>query len=134
MKQRQNHRLVLVIAGEAEGGEIGEPIDMVDVPLQVTLHLQGAAPFLEGEHGLPVEPEVGFVEVLVEAIADLLVFEFLLRGQEEFEKLFLGLLVQGEVMSGGELMAAVVRRPAEGLVRILFVKPIVFVQDGDFGV
>ena len=134
LHQGEDHRLVLVITGEAEGCEIRKPIDAVDETLQITLHLQGAAPFLEGEHGLPIKPEIGTVEVIVEAVADLLVLQILLGGEEELEELILGFFVQGEVVPGGELFPAVGSGPAKRVVGVFFVQPTVFVEDGNVGI
>ena len=61
----QDDGLVLVIPGEAEGREVGQTADVVDIPLEVELHLEGAVPVLKGEHGAPVEPEVGVEHLIV---------------------------------------------------------------------
>jgi len=74
--KRKNHAFVLVVLRETKGREIGQPIDMVAISLQIPLHFQSAAPTLEGEHRLPIEPEVAAPEMIIEEIADLLAFQF----------------------------------------------------------
>ena len=71
LDHRQNHRLVLVVAGEPQRAEVRQSADMVDVAADVQLHLQRAMPVLEGEHGAPVEPEVGVEHLIVKKVGDL---------------------------------------------------------------
>ena len=77
--QRQDHALVLVVFGKAQGTEIGQPVDVMDIPAQIPLHLQRAGPALEREHRLPVEPEVGAPEGVRQDLGDFLVLQVLLR-------------------------------------------------------
>ena len=93
LHQRQDHRFILVIAVELERGEVGETADMMDEAVQVELHLQRGMPFLEGEHGAPVEPEIAFEEVFAEDLVDTLVLHLLARREEDREQVLLGLVV-----------------------------------------
>ena len=67
----QDHGFILVVAGKAQGGEIRQAADVVDVALKVALHLQGAVPVLKGEHGAPVQPEVGVQDFVIKEVGDL---------------------------------------------------------------
>ena len=58
LHHRQDHRLILVVLREAKGLEVGQTSDVVDIALNVELHLQRAVPVFKGEHCSPVEPEI----------------------------------------------------------------------------
>ena len=60
--QRQDHALILVVFGEPQCTEIRQPVNVVHIAAQIPLHLQRTGPTLKGEHGLPVQPEVGVPE------------------------------------------------------------------------
>ena len=50
----QDEGFELVVLGEAQRAEVGQPADMVHETLDVALHLERAVPVLEAEHGAPV--------------------------------------------------------------------------------
>ena len=124
----QDDGLVLVIPGEAEGREVGQTADVVDIPLEVELHLEGAVPVLEGEHGPPAEPAVGAKHLVIEVIGDLLVLQRLVGREEELHDLHGAFIGQAELAVGVGVLAAVDRRAAEGVVGVGLVQPVILVQ------
>ncbi len=50
--------VVLIVFCKLERFEVGKAAYMVDEALNVQFHFKGGVPFLKGEHGLPVQPEV----------------------------------------------------------------------------
>ena len=103
----QYHGLILVVLGEAQSREVGQTADVVDIPLDIQLHLQGAVPVLEGEHGPPVQPEVGVEHLIVEEIGDALVLQILIGGEEQLHDLHGALVGDVELAIGVGVLAAV---------------------------
>ena len=101
---------------------------MVDEPLEVEFHLQGAVPVLESEHGAPVQPEGGVEHLVVEHILDGLVVQVLVGGHEQLDDLHAGLLAQVEPAVGVGVLAAVFGGAAEGIVGVVLVQPVEFIQ------
>ena len=126
----QDHRLILVVAGKAQGCEIRQTADMVDITLQVALHLQGAVPVLEGEHRAPVHPEIGVQHLIVEEVGDLFIVQLLIRGHEQLQDLHSALVRQAEFAVGVGILAAVDGGTAETVVGVVLVQPVVLVQHG----
>ena len=124
----QDDGLVLVIPGEAEGREVGQTADVVDIPLEVELHLEGAVPVLKGEHGAPVEPEVGVEHLIVKKVGDLFVLKLLVGGEEELHDLHGSLIRQAEPAVGVGVLAPVHGSAAEGIVGVGLVQPVILVQ------
>ena len=83
----QNHGLILVVAREAQGAEIRQAADVMNVAAEVELHLQGAVPILKGEHGAPIEPEIRIQHRVAEEVRDGAVVERLVRGEEQAQDL-----------------------------------------------
>ena len=54
----------------------------MDIALEIQLHLQRAVPVLKGEHGAPVQPEVGVQDLIIEEIGDALIIERFVGGEE----------------------------------------------------
>ena len=127
----QDHGLVLVVLGEAQGGEVGQAADMVDIALDIQLHLQRAVPVLKGEHGAPVQPEVGFQHLIIEEVGDLLVLQVLVGGEEQLHDLHGALVGDVELAVGMGVLAAVNGGAAQGVVGVLLVEPVVLVQNAD---
>lgn len=98
-------------------------------PQRVAPHLQRARPRREGEHGRPVEPEVGGEEVLGEALVDALVVEVLLAREREVQQLLHGLRGEGQIGQVVDALAAAVDGPARVGRRVLLVQPVHLVQD-----
>ena len=109
----QNHRVVLVVLGEAKGSEVGKATDVVNVALQVALDLERGVPVLEGEHRAPVQPEVRVEDLVIPDLVDRLAVEALVGGQEELGDLLAGLVGESELLVGVGILAAVLRRTAE---------------------
>ena len=124
----QDDGFVLVIAGKAQGGKVRQTTDMVDIALEVQLHLQRAVPVLEGEHGAPVHPEVGVEHLVIEEIGDLLILQLLVRGEEQLHDLHGTLIGQAELAIGVGILAAVDGGTAQGEVGVLLVQPVILVQ------
>ena len=133
LDQRQNHAFILVILGETQGAEVGQAIDVVDIAAQVALHFQGAGPLLEGEHGLPVEPEVGAPKAFRQDFGDLFILQVLFRGNEQLGKGHGAFLIQRELLIGVGVLAAVYGGAAQGVVGVVLIEPIVFIQHGYTG-
>ena len=131
LDQREDHALILVVLREAQGAEVRQPVDVVDIAAEVALHFERAGPALECEHRLPVEPEVRAPEALRQHLADLLALEVLLRGDEQLGERHGGVLVELELLVGVRVLAAVHSGAAEGVVRVVLVQPVVLVEDGD---
>ena len=127
----QDDGLILVVAGKAEGGKVGQAADVVDKALEVELHLEGAVPVLKGEHGPPVEPEVGAKHLVIEVIGDLLVLQRLVGREEELHDLHGALIGKAELAVSVGVLAAVDRRAAEGVVGVGLVQPVILVQHAD---
>ena len=73
LDHREDHGLVLVVLREAQRREVGKSPDVVDIALDIELHLECAVPVFKGEHRAPVEPEVGRKDLVIEKVGDLLV-------------------------------------------------------------
>ena len=129
--QRQDHALILVVFGEAQGAEVGQAVDVMHIAAEVALHLQRARPALEGEHRLPIEPEIRAPEGVGQDVGDLLILQILLRRQEELGQRHGRVLVQLKFFVGVRVLAAFHGRAAEGIVRVVLVEPIVFVEHRD---
>ena len=89
---RQDDGFILVVAREAQRLEVRQAADVMDVALDVELHLQRAVPVLKGEHRAPVHPEVGIQHLIVKEVGDLLVVQLLIRGHEQVHDLHGGLV------------------------------------------
>ena len=126
----QDHRLVLVVAGEAQRRKVGQTADVVDVALQIALHLQRTVPVLKGEHRAPVHPEIGVQDFVVEEVGDLLVVQLLIGGHEQVHDLHGGLVGQTELAVGVGILAAVAGGAAEAVVGVSLVQPVVLIQNG----
>ena len=125
----QDDGLILVVAGKAQGGEVGQTADVVDIALEVELHLQCAVPVLEREHGAPVHPEVGAEDLVVEDVGDLLVLQLLVRGEEELHDLHRAPVGDAELAVGVGILAALFGGTAEGLVGVFLVQPVILIQN-----
>ena len=125
---RQDDGFILVVAREAQRLEVRQAADVMDVALDVELHLQRAVPVLKGEHRAPVEPEVGGEDLVVEEIGDALILKLLIGRKEQAHDLHRALVADGELAVGMRVLAAVHGRAAEGRIRVFLVEPVVFVQ------
>ena len=133
LDQRQDHALVLIVLCKAQGAEIGQAIDVVDIAAEVALHFQGAGPLLEGEHGLPIQPEVGAPEALRQHLGDLFALQVLFRGDEQLGECHGAFFIQRELLIGVGVLAAVYGGAAQGVVGVVLIEPIVFIQYGYTG-
>ena len=133
LDQRQDHALILVVLREAQGAEVRQTVDVMDVAAEITLHLQRARPGLEGEHRLPVEPEVGGPERIGQDVRDLLVLKLALGRDEQLGECHCAGAVQRELAVGVRVLAAVDRGAAKRIVGVMLVQPVVFVQHRDAG-
>ena len=103
---------------------------MVDVALDVQFHLQSAVPVLEGEHGAPIEPEVGIEHLVVEEVGDFLAIQFLVGGEEQLHDLLRGFVRQFEFAVGAGVLALIDGGAAQRRVRVFLIEPVVFVEYG----
>ena len=124
-----NKAFVLIIFGETQSRKIGQSVDMVNVPLQIPLHFERRIPRMEREHRLPVKPEVAVPEIIVEIIADFLVFEFFFGRHEQFAYLHRRFFVKSEFVVGMRVFAAIDGRSAKRIVGVGFVEPVIFVEN-----
>lgn len=107
--QRQDHRFILVVAVELERGKIRQTADMVDEAMQIELHLERGMPFLEGEHGAPVEPEVAPEEIIAEDFVDPLVLHLLPRREEDGDQISSRAIAECQQSLVGHILALVLR-------------------------
>ena len=107
---------------------------MVDVALHVELHFQGAVPFLEREHRLPVDPEVRVVEVVVEHVVDRLVGKVFLSGEEQAQQLLRGARVHAVFLVGVGVLPLLFRHAAQREVGVGLVEAVILREDGLPGV
>ena len=84
---------------------------------------------MEGEHRLPVKPEVAVPEVIVEVIAYLLVFEVFFGRHKQFTYLHSRFFVKPEFIVRMRVFAAVDGRSAKRVVGVGFVEPVIFVEN-----
>ena len=80
---RKDHGFVLVVLGESERTKIRQPVDMMDEPLHIALHLQRAVAVVEGEHRAPVGPEVAVQHLRAQYIRDAPVGQRLIGREEQ---------------------------------------------------
>ena len=129
--QRQDHAFILVILGEAQGAEIGQAVDVMDIAAQIPFHLQSTGPTLESEHGLPIQPEVCIPEGIGQNIGYLLVLQILFRGHKQLGQGHGGVLVQLELLIRVGILTAVHAGAAQRIVGIVLVEPIILIQNRD---
>ena len=129
--ERQDHRLVLVVAREAQRREVRQTADVMDEAVDVTVHLERRLPVLEREHRAPVQPEVRIEHFVVEVVGNLLVRKLLLSRQIELEDLHDGLVGEAELLVRVRVLSTALRGAALRIVRVLLVEPVVVVEHGD---
>ena len=133
LDQGQDHTLILVILGEAQCGEIRQTVDVMAIAAKVALHLQCRGPALEGEHGLPVQPEISLPEGGRQHLRDFLILKILFRRDEELGQRQSGFLVQCEQLVRMSILSALLGCTAQRVVGIMLVQPIVLIQHRDTG-
>ena len=131
LEHGQNHGLILVVAGKPQGLEVRQAADVVDEPLDIPFHLQSRMPVFKGEHGTPVKPEVGIQHFVVKVVGDTLIIELLIRREEKTHDLHSRFVRDSEFAISMGILPAVHSGPAEGIVGVLLVEPIVLVQNAD---
>ena len=134
LDHRADHGIILVVAGETQCGQIGQSVDVMDVTLHIALHLDGAVPFLEREHRLPVHPEVCLVEIVVEHVIDGLVGELFVRGHEQVQQLLRRLRVHPVLLVGVRVLTLLLGDATQGEVRVVLVELVVFGENRLSGV
>ena len=127
----QDHRLVLVIAGEAQGAKVGQTRDVMDVAADIELHLERRVPVLKGEHGAPVHPEVRVEHLVVKEIGDGTIRQLLVGRKEQVHDLGCRLVRQAELAISTAVLTAVLGRAAQRVVGVLLVEPVILVEYGD---
>ncbi len=128
LDHRQDHGLILVVLRKAQRREIGKSADVVDIALDIELHLQRAVPVLKGEHRAPVEPEVGIEHLVVEEVGDALVLQVLVGGEEELHDLHRALVGEVELAVGVRVLPALLGCTAEGVVGVGLVEPVILIE------
>ena len=129
LHHRQDHRLILVVLREAKGLEVGQTSDVVDIALNVELHLQRAVPVFKGEHRSPVEPEIRVQDLVVKVIGDLLVLKLLVRREEQLHDLHRALVGNIKLAIGVCVLSALFRGAAKRIVGVLLVEPVILVEN-----
>ena len=130
----QDHGFILIIASEAQCAQIGQTVDVVDVALQIQLHLKCGMPFFKCEHGLPVGPEVRCIELIVEHIVDLLILEGLVGGHEQLQQLGSSTGSKTVLSVGVRVLALFFGDAAQREVRVFLVQMIVLGKNGLAGI
>ncbi len=118
---RQDHGLILVVLGKTQGAQIGQAVDVVDEALHIQLHFQGAVAIVEGEHGAPVGPEIGFEDLVVEDIGDPLIRQIFVGGEEQLHQFHGALVGDVELPVGMGVPALLLGDTAQGIVGVLLV-------------
>ena len=131
LHHRQNHGLILVVLCKAQCLEIRQTADVMDKALNVQLHFECGVPVFKGEHRAPVEPEVGVQHLVVEYVRNALVLQVFVRREEQLHDLHSALIGNIKLTVRVGVFAAVHGRAAQGVVRVFFVKPVIFVQNGN---
>ena len=121
--------LVLVIFCELKRRQIRESADVMDETLDIKLHLQSAVPILKGEHGSPVEPEIGSEKFLCEDVVYLFVIQILILCEEELHDLHSGFVAESEFIIRVGILASVLCHTHERVIGVFFIQPVKFVQD-----
>ena len=127
--QRQDEGLELVVAGEAQTGQIGEPGEVLKEAVHVPLHLGEGLVLLEGEHRLEQRVEVRGEEIGVEPVLDAFAVGHFLLGHQKLDDCVLPFLVQPHLV-GVPTMPTVVDHPAGIDVGIVLVNSAELVKDG----
>ncbi|CCX72274.1 unknown [Firmicutes bacterium CAG:555] len=130
----QDHGLILVVACKAQCAQVGQTVDVVDVALQVQLHLKSGVPLFKGEHRLPICPEVRCVELVVEHIVDLLILKGLVGRHEQLQKLGGGAGGEAVLSVGVRILTLLFGDTAQGEVRVLLIEVVVFREHGLAGI
>ena len=125
LHDRKDHRLILIVSCEAQRTQIRESVDVMDIALHVLLHLESTVPFFKREHGLPVDPEVCPVKIIIKHIVDGLVRQLLIAGKHQLQKLLLRILVQVILPIRVSILSLLLRYTAEGIVRIVLVQLVI---------
>ena len=125
LHHRKNHRLVLVVACEAERRQVRQTVDVMDVALHVFLHFQSAVPFFKCKHRLPVNPEVRLVEVLIEDVIDRLVRKLLVGREHQLQELLLRALIEAVLLVRVRVLPLLLGDAAERIVRVLLVQLVI---------
>ena len=128
LDHREDHGLVLVVLREAQRREVGKSPDVVDIALDIELHLECAVPVFKGEHRAPIEPEIGIQDLVIEEVGDLLVLQLLVGGEEELHDLHRTLVGDAELAVGVGVLTALFGGAAEGVVGVFLVEPVVLVE------
>ena len=127
--ERQNQGFILIVFGEFECRKVRKSADVMDKTLDIQLHFQRRMPGLKGEHGAPVEPEVGLKEFRVEYIGDLFVVELFVWCHEQFDDAHSCFVRKSEFSIGVGIFAAVLCSAHQGIVWVALVQPVIFVQN-----
>ena len=91
-------------------------------------------PFLKGEHGLPVNPEVGGIELVVEHVVDGDVLKVLVGGHEQLQQLHAGAGGKGVFPVGVGVLALLLGDAAEGEVGVFLVQGVILGENGLAGI
>ena len=129
LDHREDHGLILVVLREAQRLEVGQTADVVDIALDIELHLERAVPVFKGKHRAPVEPEVRVQNLVVKEVGDLLVLQLLVRREEQLHDLHRALVGDVELAVGVRVLPAVHSRTAQRIVGVLLVEPVILVEN-----
>ena len=108
-----------------------QSVNMMDIALHIAFHLECGMPVFESEHRAPVNPEIGAKHFVVKYIRDFFIVQFFIRRKEQSQNFLLCLVGKSEFLIGVRILSAFFGDTAKGVVRILFVQPVVFIQHAD---
>ena len=128
---RQNHGFILVVAREAQGAEVGQAADMMDIAADIELHLQRTVPVFKGEHRAPVEPEVGVQDLVAEKVGDGAVVELLVGGKEQAHDLHGPFVGEAELAVGVRVLAPILRGPHQREIGVALVQIVILIQHAE---
>src|SRR5215831_5700848 len=125
---RGDEGLVLVVATERDAGKIVHPAEHVDEAIEIELQLERAVAGNHREHRFEEEPEIAVQELLTHDVADLLVVEVLVRGDEYRRHLALRPRRHNHLVGHGDWLAAIPGGAAQGVGGVFLVEPVELVK------
>ena len=127
----EDHGLILVILCEAQGPQVGQAVDMVDKALHVAFHLQRAVAVVEGKHCPPVCPEVAVKHFCIQHIRDAFFLQLFIRREDQACQLHGSLVAEAEFSICVGVLPLLLRHPAEGVVGVSLVQPVILIENTD---
>lgn len=127
----KHHGLILIVLRESQGGKVRQAADVMNVTLHIPLHFQSTLVILECKHGAPIHPEIGVKDFLIEQLCHFYIVQLLVRSHEQLHNFHAALVRQAKPLASVGILALILGCPAQGIVGVFLVQPVVFVQNAD---